>query len=83
MADSQTTRIRIDDATQIQLITLLINARSDADAVASVISLLAKSDKLPDELAKLAGHIADSLINLDDRVRVFLEDGDESSEERV
>jgi hypothetical protein len=72
MADSQVTRIRVADATQIKLITLLINAQKDADALRALVGGLVASGALPDHLNRPAIAAAEALTDLDDRLQAIL-----------
>jgi hypothetical protein len=72
MADSQTTRIRVADATQIKLITLLINAQQDADALRALIGGLVANGTLPAHMNGPAIAAADALFDLDGRLQAIL-----------
>lgn len=74
MATRQTTRIRVADATQIRLTTLLINAQQDADAVRALIGGLVASGVLPAHMNGPAIAAAEALADLDGRMQTFLED---------
>ena len=73
MATCQTTCVAIDDATRIQLFAFLNEAQAAVGSVTMAIEVMANSGRLPMELNKIAKHTREALLDLDARVRDFLD----------
>jgi hypothetical protein len=76
MAEDKFIVIRIDDASRIELLTLLLEAQLGANSVALGIEVLAQRPSTPAELAtllKYAKQVAEALSVFDERIRALIE----------
>ena len=74
MATTKPTRVCANSATRIELFSILSEARNGVDSATAAVALLIASRQLPADLTRIIRHLADTMNDLDDRIRRHLED---------
>lgn len=74
MATTKPTRVCANSATRIELFSIISEARNGVDSATALIALLIASRQLPPDLTRIIRHLADTMNDLDDRIRRHLED---------